>query len=192
MAAASLNLKELLLKQKIKGAERKSVSAAKKAGKSKTAAKSFALTAKREQLRADILGLVLTWEDKNPLGDDGCSGLPKATSNNPSALVREGVEAAFQDVVYRKWLIEQEFTWEIDVELHYSLPCSKTKAKKIDPIYFVQRGMMKDPVGDLGAINRRIEAAIMYSRIVNAMRPDGDKNKGVFSVAKYRITCVGL
>jgi hypothetical protein len=190
MAAATL--KELLLKQKIKGAERKGVSAAKKAGKSKAVAKTFAMTAKREQLRADILGLVLTWEDKNPLGDDGCSGLPKATSHNPSPLVREGVEAAFQDVGYRKWLIEQEFTWEIDVELHYSLPFSKTKSQKIDPIYFVQRGMMKDPVGDLGAINRRIESAVMYSRLVNNHRPDGDKNKGVFQVAKYRITCVGL
>lgn len=190
MAVATL--KELLLKQKIKGAERKGISAARKAGKSRAAAKSFALTAKREQLRTDILGLVLSWEDLNPLGSDGCEGLPKATSMNPSPLVRDGVEAAFQDQVYRKWLIEQEFTWEIDVELHYTLPFSKTKSHKIDPIHFVQRGMMKDPAGDLGAINRRIESAIMYLRIVNGMRPDGDKNKGVFQKAVYRISCVGL
>ncbi len=190
MAVATL--KELLLKQKIKGAERKGISAAKKAGKSRAVAKTFALTAKREQLRTDILGLVLEWEDRNPLGDDGCDGLPKATSHNLSPLVREGVEAAFHDVTYRKWLIEQEFTWEIDVELHYTLPFSKTKSRKIDPIYFIQRGMMKDPVGDLGAINRRIEAAIMYWRLVNNFRRDGDKNKGVFQKAVYRISCVGL
>lgn len=190
MAVATL--KDLLLKQKIKGAERKGVSAARKAGKSRADALKNAITAKCELLRTDILGLVLTWEDLNPLGDDGCSGLPKATSMNPSPLVRDGVVAAFQDVDYRAWLIDQDFTWEVDVELHYSLPFSKTKSRKIDPVYFVQRGKMKDPVGDLGAINRRIEAAVMYSRFVNNFRPDGDKNKGVFEKAVYRISCVGL
>jgi len=189
--ATAIKLKDLLLQQKIKGAERKGISAARKAGKSRADALRNARTQKHEQLRTDILGIVLTWVDTNPLGDDGCSGLPSVVSHNPSLLVRDGVVAAFQDVDYRRWMVTQEFTWEVDIELHYSLPNSKTKSARIDPIYFVQRGKMEDSCDNLSAINARIERLIMYYQLLNHMRPN-DKNKGVFEKAVYRISCVGL
>lgn len=189
--ATAIKLKDLLLQQKIKGAERKGISAAKKAGKSRADALRNARTQKHEQLRSDILGIVLTWTDTNPLGDDGCNGLPHVVSHNPSLLVRDGVVAAFQDPVYRRWMTTQEFTWEVDIELHYSLPNSATKAGRIDPIHFVQRGKMGESVDNLSAINARIERLIMASRLANHLRPE-NKNKGVFQKAVYRISCVGL
>jgi hypothetical protein len=190
-ATAKIKLKDLLLQQKIKGAERRGISAAKKAGKSRVDALRNARTQKHEQLRTDILGIVLTWTDTNPLGESGCSGLPHVVSHNPSQLVRDGVVAAFQDVDYRRWMITQEFTWEVDIELHYALPNSTTKAGRIDPIYFIQRGKMEDSIDNLSAINARIERLIMASRLANDMRPE-NKNKGVFQKAVYRISCVGL
>jgi hypothetical protein len=188
---APLNLKEILLQQRLKGVERKAKSTAKKAGKGKVDAYRNMTTEKREALRKDVLGLVLTWTDTNPLGDDGCSGLPDAVSRNPNKLVRAGVEFAFKDATYRKWLINQEFEWEVDVSLHYSLPNSKTKSGRIDPIYFVQRGKMEDSLDNLSAINARIEKWILSSTLSNHLRPD-NKNKGVFEKAVYRISCVGL
>lgn len=189
--AAAIKLSDLLLQQKIKGAERKGISAAKKAGKGRADALRNARTQKHEQLRTDILGIVLTWTDINPMGDDGCNGLPNVVSHNPSALVREGVIAAFQDPVYRQWMTTQEFTWDVDIELHYLLPNSATKSGRIDPIHFVQRGRMEDSVDNLSAINARIERLIMASRLANHLRPE-NKNKGVFQKAVYRISCVGL
>lgn len=189
--ATAIKLKDLLLQQKIKGAERKGISAARKAGKSRADALRNARTAKHEQLRTDILGIVLTWTDTNPMGNDGCNGLPHVASHNPSPLVRDGVIAAFQDPVYRKWMTTQEFTWQVDIELHYALPNSATKSGRIDPIYFVQRGKMEDSCENLSAINARIERLIMASRLANYMRPE-NKNKGVFQKAVYRISCVGL
>lgn len=189
MAVASL--KDLPLKQKIKGAERKGISAARKAGKSRADALRNAVTAKREKLRTDILGLVLTWTDTNPLGAGGCSGLPAVVSHNPSLLVREGVVAAFQDRDYRAWLVSNEFTWLIDIDLVYRLPNNKNKSHRIDPIYFTQRGKMEDSLDNLSAINHRIEKWIMSSTLSNHLRPD-NKNKGVFEKAVYRISCVGM
>lgn len=190
--ATNLKLKDLLLQQKIKGAERRGISAAKKAGKSKADAVSYARAEKLEHLRRDCIGLVLTWTDRNPLGDGGCDGLPKATSLNPCPLTAAGVVESFLDPYYRNWIIEQEFAWSIDIELYFALPNHKSKNLRMDPIQFTQRGAMKDPLGDLSGINSRIERAIMYSLLVNQNRPDGDKNKGVFEKAVYRISCVGL
>lgn len=189
----TINLKALLLQKSVQGKARKAYSQAKRLGKSKKDASAYAKTQKHEQVRKDCLGLILEWIDKNPLGDDGCENkLPKASSVNPSSAIREGVVAAFQDVDYRKWLIEQEFEWEIDVELHYRLPNHKNKTHKVEPIYFIQRGCMKDPEGNLSEINVRICGLITYLRLVNEFRPDGDKNKGVFEFARYRVSCVGL
>lgn len=189
---SGVKLKDLLLKQKLKGIERRSLSAAKRAGKDRASAKRIARSDMHESLRRDIVGLELTWDDYNPMGDDGCSGLPTAVSHNPCQLTREGVIAAFRDPDYRAWMIEQEFTWLVDIELWYRLPNSKTKSHRIDPVYFTQRGSMKDKEGDLSAINVRIEKDILLSRMLNEQRPDGDKNKGVFEVAKYKITCIGV
>jgi hypothetical protein len=165
---AIASLKDLLLEQKVKGAVRKGISAARKAGKSRSDAVRCAETATRERLRTDILGLVLTWTDTNPLGDDGCNGLPDAVSHNPSSLVRKGVVDAFQEQGYRAWMVSQEFTWQVDIDLVYLLPNNKTKSRRIDPIFFVQRGKMEDSTDNLSAINCRIEKAV------------------------YRISCVGL
>ncbi len=191
MAATNLKLKDLLLQQKIKGAERRGISVARKAGKSRADALRNARTAKHELLRTDILGIVLKWTDLNPLGDGGCDGLPAVASHNPSSLVRDGVIAAFQDAEYRSWMVSQEFTWDVDIELVYRLPNNKTKSHRTDPIQFVQRGKMEDSSDNFCAINARIERLIMYSRLLNHLRPD-NKNKGVFEKAVYRISCVGL
>jgi len=187
----TLNLKELLLDARRKGVARKAVSTAKKNGKGKADLLRSIRTENKETLRKDIVGLVLTWTDTNPLGDDGCSGLPHAVSHNPNAKVREAVVAAFNQAEYRSWMVSQELTWEVDIELHYALPSSKTKAGRIDPIYFVQRGKMEDGSDNLGAINARIEKLIIASRLANHLRPE-NKNKGVFQKAVYRITCVDL
>lgn len=189
---AAINLKDLLLEQKLKGVERKAISYARRQGKSKTAARNLAKANLHEWLRRDIIGLELSWSDSNPIGDGGTSGLPAVKSHNPSLLVRPGVEASFQDPEYRAWMVEQEFTWEVDVELWYRLPNNKTKSHRIDPVYFVQRGRMKDSQDDLSAINARIEREILRSRMVNEQRPEGDKNKGVFEQAKYKVTCVDV
>jgi hypothetical protein len=189
----SVNLKALLLKKRIEGNARKAYSAAKKTGKSKVDASSYAKKQKHEQVRKDCLGLILEWKDKNPLGSDGCANeLPKATSVNPYPSARDGVVEAFKDDVYRNWLITQEFIWEIDIELVYVLANHKNKTHKIDPVFFRMRGCMKDPEGDLSTINQRIEKAVTYSMLVNNMRPDSDKNKGIFEVANYRVSIVGL
>jgi len=188
---APLNLKEILLKQRLAGIERKAKSAAKKAGKSKADIYRNMTTEKRESLRRDIVGLELVWIDRNPLGSDGCDGLPRAKSHNPSPIVAAGVEFAFQDQSYRKWMINQELTWDVEVRLHYLLPKNKNNRERIVPIVFVQRGKMEDSLDNLSAINARIEREIMAENMANSLRPD-NKNKGVFEKAVYKITCVGL
>jgi len=188
---APLNLKEILLKQRLAGIERKAKSTAKKAGKSVVDRYRSMTTEKREALRRDVVGLELSWVDTNPLGDGGCDGLPRVKSHNQSPIVAAGVEFAFQDQTYRKWLIEQEFLWDVEVQLHYLLPKNATKSKRIVPIVFVQRGKMKDDIDKLSAINSRIEKEILAENMANSLRPD-NKNKGVFEKAVYKITCVGL
>lgn len=188
---AQINLKEILLTQRLMGVERKAKSTAKKAGKSKIDMYRNMTTEKREALRKDVIGLSLKWTDTNPLGEDGCSGLPVATSHNPSIIVRAGVEYAFKDRTYRAWLVKQELTWEVELALYYSLPNNKTKSGRIEPIHFVKRGKMEDSQDNLSAINARIEKLILASTMANALRPD-NKNKGVFEKAVYCISCVGL
>lgn len=188
---APINLKEILLKQRLAGIERKAKSTAKKAGKSKVDSYRNMTTEKREALRRDIVGLELVWVDTNPLGADGCDGLPRAKSHNPSPIVAAGVEYAFKDQSYRKWMINQELTWDVEIHLHYLTPNHKTKKARIVPIVFVQRGKMEDEMDKLSAINYRIEKAIMAENMSNSLRPN-DKNKGVFEKAVYKITCVGL
>ena len=188
----AMKLKDLLLKQKLKGIERKSISAARKAGKSKAKARQLARVDMHESLRRDLIGLELIWEDYNPMGDDGCTGLPVAKSHHPDPLIRDGVEASFKDSDYRKWMVEQELTWLVDIELWYRLPNNKTKSHRIDPVHFIQRGRMEDSRNELSAINSRIEREILLSRMLNEQRPEGDKNKGVFEVAKYKIICLDV
>lgn len=189
--SAPISLKEILLKHRLAGIERKAKSTAKKTGKSKIDAYRNMTTEKREALRRDIVGLELVWVDTNPLGSDGCDGLPRAKSHNHSPIVAAGVEYAFNDQLYRKWMISQELTWDVDIHLHYLTPNSKTKKARIVPIVFVQRGKMEDDMDSLSTINYRIEKAIMAENMSNSLRPD-DKNKGVFEKAVYKITCVGL
>jgi hypothetical protein len=189
----AINLKDLLVRKKLDGVARKAKSIAKKSGKSKADAARMQKVAKHEQLRKDVLGLVLTWTDTNPLGSDGCSGFPAVESTNPCLLSRSGVIYSFKaDNEYRQWVISNEFEWEIDIELVYALPNNKTNSHRIEPIYFVQRGAMKDSVDELSSINKKIEGLITHSMLLNGLRPDDDKNKGVFEVAKYRVSCVGL
>lgn len=189
--SAPISLKEILLKQRLRGIERKAKTAAKRVGKNRADMYRNMTTEKREALRRDVVGLELQWVDITPLGADGCDGLPRAKSYNPSAVVVAGVEYAFQDQTYRAWLVSQEFTWDVEIHLHYLLPNHKTKKARIVPIVFVQRGKMEDDMDSLSAINYRIEKAIMAENMSNSLRPD-DKNKGVFEKAVYKITCVGL
>ena len=188
---ALLNLKEILLNQRLAGIERRARSTAKKAGKCRVDIYRSMTTEKREALRRDLVGLELFWVDTNPLGRDGCDGLPRAKSHHSSPIVASGVEFAFTDNSYRKWMINQELTWDVEVRLHYLLPKNKKKKARIEPIVFVQRGKMEDKIDQLGAINERIEREIMAINLSNALRPD-NKNKGVFEKAEYKITCVGL
>lgn len=189
----AINLKDLLLKKQLEGVARKALSTAKRAGKSKKEAISLSKCIRYEELRKNILGLVLTWIDRNPLGDDGCTGYSSIESHNKNQLIRDGVVCSFKaDAEYRDWIFSSEFEWEVDIEVVYSLPNNKTKSHRIEPICFVKRGIMKDLNVVTSPIDKIAIDLITHSKLVNEFRPDGDKNKGVFEFARYRVSCIGL
>jgi hypothetical protein len=155
-----------------------------------TVAAKAAQAAKITHVRAGMVGLTLEWTDTNPLGADGESELT-ATNKNP--LQFGCAQKMWDDLTFRKWIAEGVFTWEAEVTLIFKLIRPRPdKTHRDDIIHVRHTGRLRDPIkGEDTPINNEIERQIMVEFLANSARPDGDKNKGVFEAANYKITCVG-
>lgn len=167
--------------------QRRELSANSKAAVAAKAAKA----ARVAHVRAGMIGLTLEWTDTRPLGEDGESELT-ATNKNP--LQFGCAQKMWDDLTFRKWITGEVFTWVVKVELVFRLLRPRpNKTHRIDLIELRHTGRLRDPVlGENTPINNEIEREIMLELMLNSSRPDGDKNKGVFELAKYKITCVGI
>lgn len=146
--------------------------------------------AKIANVRSGMVGMTLEWIDTNPLGEDG-EGELKATNKNPRQF--NCAQEMWDDPYYRKWIVQEVFTWEATVTLYFKLlrpRPDKTHRKDIINVRHTCR--LRDPVkGDDTEINNEIERQIMAEFMANAARQDSDKNKGGFTYAEYKIVCVG-
>lgn len=141
-------------------------------------------------VRAGMVGMTLAWTDRNPLGDDGESDLT-ATNKNPKQF--NCAQEMWDDLYYRKWIVQEVFTWDVTVVLNFKLLRPRPdKTHRQDIINIRHTGRLRDPIkGDDTEINAEIERQIMAEFMANAARPDSDKNKGEFTYAEYKIVCVG-
>lgn len=146
--------------------------------------------AKIANVRAGMVGMTLEWIDTNPLGEDG-EGELTASNKNPKQF--NCAQEMWNQLYYRKWIVEQVFTWEATVTLYFKLLRPRPdKTHRQDIIVVRHTGRLRDPVkGDDTEINAEIEKQIMAEFMANAARPDSDKNKGKFEYAEYKIVCVG-
>lgn len=170
---------------------RKAKQKVKKLGKKKSSTTTFFKTEALESLRLDVVGLHLEWEDTEPLSDKGTTTFPVASSFNKNHTAAQGVIYSFKDPEFRNWLTQQVFNWRIDIEMIFKTPNRANKSHKIEPIYFEERGKMKDDLDNLSGINFRIEKLMMGIMLNNSEIPEGHKNKGIFEKAVYRLTCIG-
>ena len=146
--------------------------------------------AKIAHVRAGMIGFTLEWTDTNPLGPDGETAL-RASNKNP--LQFNCAQELWDDLKFRAWIAEGVFTWCVEVKLIFRLLRSRPdKTHRIDLIEIRHTGRVRDPEkGEDTPLNDEIEKNIMAEFMANSARPDGDKNKGVFELAEYKITCVG-
>jgi len=109
-------------------------------------------------------------------------------------MQRGCAESLWAEMKFRTWIVEEVFTWVAELELVFDLPNSKTdKKERVDFYEFRHTCRLRDPIkGEDTKLNNEIERKIMAEFLVNAERPDGDKNKGVFRIANYKIICVGV
>lgn len=149
-----------------------------------------AQAAKITHVRAGMVGLTLEWADSNPLGADGESEL---IASNKNPLQFGCAQKMWDNLTFRKWIAEGVFTWEAEVTLIFKLIRPRPdKTHRNDVIHVRHTGRLRDPEkGEDTPINNEIEKQIMAELMANGARQEGDKNKGVFEVANYKIKCVG-
>jgi hypothetical protein len=176
--------------------ERRAEKLTKKLARQQSETSRAAVAAKAERaahiahVRSGMIGMTLVWRDYNPLGKDGETPLT-ATNKNPKQF--KCAQKMFDDMKYRKMIVEQVYTWEAEITLNFKLlRPGPNKTHRQDIIIIRQTCRLRDPVkGEFTEINNEIEKQIMAEFLANASRPDTDKNKGVFEYADYKIVCVG-
>jgi hypothetical protein len=144
-------------------------------------------------VRKNMIGYCVEWVDTDPLGDSG-EQPARASSTHSNQRVRAEAQDLWDNLHYRAWITGEVFTWEAEVVLVFRLLKPRPdKTHRDDIVYVRHTGRLRDPIfGEDTPINREIEKQIMAEFLANSARPDGDKNKGVFVKANYKITCVGI
>lgn len=148
--------------------------------------------AKIHMVRAGMLGFTLEWIDTDPLGgNDETATWPVASNSN--AMQFGCAQKFWDEEKFRNWIVKNVFTWEARVALNFKLLRPRPdKTHRQDIIVVRHTCRIRDPhKGDDTAMNNEIERHIMAEFMANAARPDGDKNKGAFEYAEYKIVCVG-
>jgi len=141
-------------------------------------------------VRSGMVGYTLEWIDSDPLGEDGAGEVTASTNN---AMQFGCAQKFWDDLKFRRWIVEGVFTWEATVTLNFKLLRPRPdKTHREDIIVVRHTGRLRDKVnGEDTEINNEIERQIMAEFMANAARPDSDKNKGEFTYAEYKIVCVG-
>lgn len=176
--------------------ERRAEKLAKKLERQQSATSRAEMAAKAEQahkiafVRAGMVGYTLEWTDTDPLGHGGAS---PATASTTNAMQFGCAQKFWDDPKFRRWIVENVFTWEAAIVLNFKLLRPRPdKTHRKDIIVVRHTGRLRDPVkGEDTEINNEIEKQIMAEFMANASRPDIDKNKGEFTYAEYKIVCVG-
>lgn len=144
-------------------------------------------------VRKNMIGYCVEWSDTDPLGESG-EQPATASSTHSNPRVRAEAQDLWDNLQYRSWITGEVFTWEVEVVLIFKLIKPRPdKTHRDDVIHIRHTGRLRDPLfGEETPINQEIEKQVMAEFMANSARHDGDKNKGVFQKAVYRISCVGL